>query len=798
MKFFKILTAFAVAIVGIQPVRLSAEQDLLIDSGIDYTESTETINNPCAGYTSTIWYTCKPDNTPVYNPTGNLTLMFINIGAFSCGSNGSYDDDGNYTEGVDYDLDDAFFSGLRATFENARQNGCTIALRFRYDENGKSNPEPASFDKVLGHINQIKESGILEEYSDILAFVESGFVGAWGEQHSGKYVSLEYKAEILDAVLDMVPDEIPVTVRTPNIVAQWLGISLNTLGSFTAEKGSQAARVGIYNDGYMGSDSDLGTFSDRKTQTDWMYNQMRYTYYGGEFSGNIEFAKKYDTYLPENAIPEMYKTHLTYINSNIYSLYKDYTFGSEYDMDNVDNSAYYGQTVFKFIRDHLGYRFVLRDSDITEKTCQGGNLTINASVENTGFANPVKAQKAEIILEKDGNYISAEADTDTREWYSCSVNDISLSFKLPAGMETGKWNVYFKLSVGNYEAGNHYMRSVQFANNDIWNGSLGANYMGSFEVTPSSDRKTITDNEFYQLNPERETEHSDGSMLTMNNIIITDGKKSSSMEWNDSLMLAQSENGSKIYITNDDKLLYIMAEVPNNAASPVYNFKLRNESDGEVYWLYYMSNGYVYFSHGSYNGCVFKHSGDMAEIKIPFEVMDIDSGTVFSSIRVFVQDTADDWKNVCEIKAEEYTVSDTFNVYSVMQSVKLNQNDTFSFDVKCAVSDADYQWYLDNKLIDGAVEKSYTIKNAATDDKGIYSVLITAPSGVQRLVEICEVTDVFSSGDINGNGVTDVFDVSVLVNMLLNDSQSQYADVNGDSQVNVLDVVELKKIILNN
>ena len=33
-------------------------------------------------------------------------------------------------------------------------------------------------------------------------------------------------------------------------------------------------------------------------------------------------AQKYDTYLPQNAIPEMYKTHLSYINSNIYNLYK--------------------------------------------------------------------------------------------------------------------------------------------------------------------------------------------------------------------------------------------------------------------------------------------------------------------------------------------------------------------------------------------------------------------------------------------------------------------------------------------
>ena len=66
------------------PVKpVAEEKNILVDSGINYTETTETINNPGAGYTSTLWYTCKPGDTPVKNPSGNLVLMFINIGAFS-------------------------------------------------------------------------------------------------------------------------------------------------------------------------------------------------------------------------------------------------------------------------------------------------------------------------------------------------------------------------------------------------------------------------------------------------------------------------------------------------------------------------------------------------------------------------------------------------------------------------------------------------------------------------------------------------------------------------------------------
>ena len=84
----------------------------------------------------------------------------------------------------------------------------------------------------------------------------------------------------------------------------------------------------------------------------------------------------------------------------------------------MDNSAYYGDTVFKFIRDHLGYRFVLLDCDLSESVSQNGVLRVFTKIENTGFANPIMRQNAEIILEKDGNYIKTEVDANTNQRYT--------------------------------------------------------------------------------------------------------------------------------------------------------------------------------------------------------------------------------------------------------------------------------------------------------------------------------------------------------------------------------------------
>lgn len=805
MNIRKITAALISAMMCIPLMHIStgAEENAdtkLIDSGISYTESTETINNPGAGYTSTLWYTCKPGDTPVYSPTGNLVLMFINIGGFSCGANGTTDDDGNYTEGTDYDLDSTFFENLRKTFDNCRKNGCTIAVRFRYDANGKSNPEPATFEKVLSHISQIKNDGILEDYKDILMYVESGFVGAWGEQHSGKYTSLEYKAQLLSAMLDCVPAPIPVTVRTPNIFAKWADIPVSEIDQYVSAENSDASRIGLYNDGYMGSDSDLGTYSNRERETTWLHNQTFTSYYGGEFSGNLDWAKKYTTYLPENAIPEMYKTHLSYINANIYNLYKDYTYSSDYNTTYADNSAYYGQTVFKFIRDHIGYRFVLRDSKLSQSVEKGGQLDLDFTVENTGFANPIRKQKAEIILEKGGNYVVTQADIDTTKWHSCEKSNEKISLKIPGELEEGDWNVYLRLSVGNSSVKDSYMRTVEFANNDIWNPASGANRLGTFSVTDTDNIDQLTDNNFMQTNNVNAVENSDGEMFTTNNHIIVDGTRSGDSEWTDSLLCEQTDN-KKVYISADEKNLYIMAEIEQNAASPVYNLQVKHS--GETYWLYYMSNGFVYYNKGSYTGCICKHIGKYVEFKIPFgDVMGLASETFLDSVRISIQDSSDSWKNVGEITATNYAIPKKFDIYSAHRTVNVKENDSLTLNTEVSPENSAYQWYFNDEPLENQTGQRLNLENISQSDKGMYSVEITSPEGIVKRADICSISEVYSGnimGDADGNGKLEIADIVLIQKYLvkkadITDINFINSDMDSSGNINIFDLINIKRL----
>lgn len=790
--FSKILSAVSVPVIlaGMTSITVSAED--MKDSGISYTEKVGTLNNPACGYTSTCWAVCKPDNTPTYNPTGDIVLFFIDIGAFSSGSNGTTDDNGNYTDGTDYDLDEAFFSAWRTSLENCRKNGCMVALRFRYDANGRDNPEPASFDKVLDHIRQIKDSGLLEDYKDIIAYVESGFVGKWGEQHGGKYTSVDYKAQVLDAMLDCVPSPIPVTVRTPDIFAKWVGIERKELADY--QSSGEELRVGLYNDGYMGSDSDLGTFANRPIETEWLSKQTLTSYYGGEFSGNLDWAKKYDTYLPENAVPEMYKTHLSYINGNIFQLYKDYTFGEKYDVDGVDNSAYYGQNVFQFIRDHLGYRFVLRKSELSETVKQGGTLSLDFSVENTGFANAIPEQKVEIILEQNGNFIRTPVAVNSNKWYSCTTSDELLELNLPDSLPTGDWNAYLKISMGENTIDQLNLRSVQFANEDIWNASLGANYMGTFTVSKSDSEGT--DNNFYEKGTQPEEDY--GRMYTINGHTTADGIITSQYEWTEDMIIAE-DNGNKLYLNADDKYMYIMADISHNAQKPVWNIRVENYDTDTSYWYYKQSAGWIYYNKGSHDGITLTVNDNIAEFKIAFgDVMGVNAGTSIKSIRVFVQDEAiEGWAKAGELTSGQCNVPVKFPVYSAPYKIRLEKGDTYLAKPEVSVENASYQWYHDGKAIEGAVSKEYEVS-----ETGSYSVVVIA-NGVSAEIPVITVTETMESlrGDINSDGKVNVADLVLLEKYVLGagsftEKQYAIADLSGDKSVDSFDMVLMRKMLV--
>ncbi len=139
---------------------------------------------------------------------------------------------------------------------------------------------------------------------------EAGIFGLWGEMHTSKYCAAEYSKYIIDARLDACPDSKPVLVRDPFYLMHYTGLKNSELARYTPEPDTKAERLGLYNDCYMGSDDDLGTWMDdsltRHEGVNYLNRTGSHFFYGVEYSSADRWTVRFHTWLPEHAIPVMH------------------------------------------------------------------------------------------------------------------------------------------------------------------------------------------------------------------------------------------------------------------------------------------------------------------------------------------------------------------------------------------------------------------------------------------------------------------------------------------------------------
>jgi hypothetical protein len=89
------------------------------------------------------------------------------------------------------------------------------------------------------------------------------------------------------------------------------------------------------------------------------------------------------------------------------------------------------------------------------------------------------------------------------------------------------------------------------------------------------------------------------------------------------------------------------------------------------------------------------------------------------------------------------------------------------------------------------------LKNYLLEDFSNCELLLEVPPTASQYLTNVECQPVIQ-GDLNGDGVIDVLDIIVLVNMILNGEYSVVADWNEDGAVNILDIIIYENIILGN
>lgn len=492
-----ILVLFFTGMVGQITVLAAAVKE----QNLDYSDSLDTLSNPERGFYEPYTLHLKPEGSAPVKRNDNLIHLRVDLSAFS--DNALLDKD-NQVYGQSMPLTEDALSVLQETFEYIREKGHSVIVRTCYDPwyNGNSNYEPDQ-DIIIGHLQQLGK--IYTQYKDVIAYVELGTYGPWGEMHTSKCCTTDNVNDALNALLEATPEDIKIGVRTPNYIAGWLGIKNNNtefdvesdaFKAAVAAKGAVAYRVGMFNDGYLGSGSDLGTYSSisRTNGVAWLNEFAQYTLYGGEVVADATGSGS--VIGPYNSINyisvEGFQTHTSYLNirwnNNVIAAWKEQVYQKEGD-------EYDGQTGFKYIEDHLGYRLVLRDSQLTDAV-PGGNLSLYLQIENVGFANIVNSKKASIILQNESGeiYEIACLGIDPNKIVSGQNNNLETAVSLPENITLGTWNAYLRFSkYGDYTTDNNY-QCIRFANDEeYWDEIVGANYIGVVNIveqlpeTPSED-----------------------------------------------------------------------------------------------------------------------------------------------------------------------------------------------------------------------------------------------------------------------------------------------------------------------
>jgi hypothetical protein len=392
-----------------------------------------------------------------------------------------------------------FINAIHQDFAVARQAGFKLIPRFTYTltQNAGNCPEgficPPYGDApkaiVLQHISQLKQ--VLHDNADVIATVQMGFIGVWGEQYYTDYFgdasqntpvqklvdsNWLHRIEVLRALLDAVPKDRMIQVRYPQIKQRYVyGINADVNAAAMTESEAfsetEKARIGYHNDCFMASSNDYGTYEDygnsstpRKeavtTLREFKKKDSRFVVVGGETCADA-FSPQNDCEPAGRIQTELKEMHYSFLNSAYNNtVNNDWQTGG--CMDNIKKS--------------LGYRFVLKEASFPESAEPGKSLSISFIIENKGNASPYNKRPVNLVLrsKNDGTEHKILINAEVRTWYP-GTHTITENITLPSAVKEGSYQLFLFFPDNYSSISNRPEFAVRLANENVWEASTGYN-----------------------------------------------------------------------------------------------------------------------------------------------------------------------------------------------------------------------------------------------------------------------------------------------------------------------------------
>ena len=346
---------------------------------------------------------------------------------------------------------------------------------------------------VLQHIAQIKP--ILQANSDVIACMQLGFIGIWGENYYTDYFgdasangqgqlydsNWQDRADVISAVLDALPSDRMIQVRYPQLKQRYVyGVDAATnsapLTDALAFTGTAQARIGMHNDCFLAGVGDEGTYDDYGNSssprtsavsvlTAFAQADNQFVAVGGETCD--------DTYSPENqcetagmAQTVMSGLHYSFLNCAY---------------NNDLNNMWVSGGCMDNIKKNLGYRFVLTTGTFPGTAVKAGmEFSFSLTVNNVGYASPYNARPAYLVLrnESSGKEYRDSLSIDVRRWYS-GTTTASAIVPTDATMAKGKYDLFLYLPDNYASLAARPEYALRLANAGIWEASTGYNNLSA-------------------------------------------------------------------------------------------------------------------------------------------------------------------------------------------------------------------------------------------------------------------------------------------------------------------------------
>lgn len=341
---------------------------------------------------------------------------------------------------------------MQTDFDRMREAGVKAVLRFAYSQSQTQPDAPLSV--IEGHIEQM--APLLAANSDVIAVVQAGFIGAWGEWYystNGLNNTVARRA-VTRKLLEAFPTGRMVQVRTPDY-KRLIFERLAPLAPEEAFDGSEVARTGHHNDCFLASDTDYGTYQNIAADKAFLEADSRYTPVGGETC--VVNVPRSDC---DTALSELARFHWSYLNR---------------DYNQQVLSRWVTGGCWDEVRARLGYRFELIEGEFGDHVKPGNTLSVSLRLTNTGFAAPFNGRRVELLLRErsGGARYGVALPEDPRRWMPGDTTAIDAQVGLPSDIPHGEYDLLLVLPPPERSLRERPEYAIRFANQDLWEEETG-------------------------------------------------------------------------------------------------------------------------------------------------------------------------------------------------------------------------------------------------------------------------------------------------------------------------------------